>query len=59
MENLPTDITILFSYINTKLRDNYSSLDTLCEDMNIDKEWLLSRLAEGGFEYNEELNKFW
>ena len=59
MENLPTDITILFSYINTKLRDNYSSLDTLCEDMNIDKDWLLSRLAEGGFEYNEELNKFW
>ncbi len=59
MENLPSDITILFSYINTKLRDEYSSLDALCDDMNINKEDLLSRLAEGGFEYNAELNKFW
>ena len=59
MENLPTDITILFSYINTKLRDNYSTLDALCEDLNIDKEELLSRLAKGGFKYNAELNKFW
>lgn len=59
MENLPSDITILFSYINTKLRDEYSSLDALCDDMNINKEDLLCRLAEGGFEYNAELNKFW
>ena len=59
MDNLPQDITILFSYINTKLRDDYSSLDALCEDLNIDKQWLLDRLAQGGWEYNAELNKFW
>lgn len=59
MENLPTDNIILFSYINTKLRDVYPSLDALCEDLNIDKEELLSRLAQVGFEYNAELNKFW
>ena len=59
MDNLPQDITILFSYINTKLRDDYSSLDALCEDLNIDKQWLLDRLAQGGWEYNTELNKFW
>ncbi len=59
MENLPTDITILYSYINTKLRDQYNSLDALCEDLEIDLKWLVDRLAEGGFEYNAELNKFW
>lgn len=59
MNELPSDITILFSYINTKLRDSYSSLEELCEDMNIDSQWLTERLAEGGWEYNAELNKFW
>lgn len=59
MDKLPQDITILFSFINTKLRDNYPSLNALCEDFGISKEWLIDRLAEGGFEYNEELNKFW
>lgn len=59
MEKLPTDITILYSYINTKLRDEYNSLDALCEDLEVDRQWLIERLAEGGFEYNPELNKFW
>jgi hypothetical protein len=29
---------MLFSVINMKLRDCYSSLDELCEDMNVNKE---------------------
>lgn len=59
MNELPSDITILYSFINTKLRDSYSSLEELCEDMLIDSQWLIERLAEGGWEYNAELNKFW
>lgn len=59
MNELPSDITILYSFINTKLRDSYSSLEELCEDMHIDSQWLIKRLAEGGWEYNAELNKFW
>ncbi|MBQ9076927.1 MAG: DUF4250 domain-containing protein [Muribaculaceae bacterium] len=59
MEQLPADIMMLFSYINTKLRDNYPSLDSLCDDLGIDRDWLVSQLAQGGFEYNTELNKFW
>lgn len=58
MENLPKDPFILFSYINTKLRDEYSSLEKLCDDMNIDKEELTRQLQVAGFEYNQELNKF-
>lgn len=58
MENLPQDPFILFSYINTKLRDNYSSLDILCEDLNIDKNELIKKLATIGMTYDAILNKF-
>lgn len=56
---IPSDPMILFSSINMKLRDQYPSLDTLCEDMNIDKDELIATLAKVGFEYSEENNKFW
>lgn len=57
--DLPQDPMMLFSFINMKLRDFYPSLDALCEDMNVDKEEILNKLAALGFEYNEEQNKFW
>lgn len=59
MENLPADPAILMSFLNMKLRDNYKSLDDLCEDLNIDKRELLRKMSELGFEYSEENNKFW
>ena len=59
MQNLPQDPMMLFSVINMKLRDYYRSLDELCEDMNIDKEELMQKLAAFRFEYSEENNKFW
>lgn len=59
MMDLPQDPMMLFSIINMKLRDQYVSLDELCEDMNVDKEELIKKLAAFGFEYSEENNKFW
>lgn len=56
---IPTDPMMLFSFINMKLRDQYPSLDELCEDMGIEKNELLATLANVGFEYSEENNKFW
>lgn len=56
---LPTVPFMLFSFINMKLRDQYPSLDALCEDMDLDKQQLLDTLAAAGFEYSEENNKFW
>ena len=50
---------ILFSFINTKLRDNYASLDELCDDMHISKVDLIAKLGSVGFEYNPNQNKFW
>lgn len=56
---LPQDPMILLSIINTKLRDEYPSLDALCEDLHISKETLTQQLKTAGFEYNPAANKFW
>lgn len=58
MNQLPQDPIMLYSVINTKLRDFYSSLEVLCEDMNVDEEELKEKLATVGFEYNEDQNQF-
>lgn len=60
MQNeLPKDPIMLMSYVNTKLRDYYPTLDALCEDMGVDREDLLKQLGAVGFEYNPTTNKFW
>ena len=59
MANIPSDPMMLLSFINMKLRDQYDSLDELCASMDIDRSELESRLAEAGFEYNPQQNKFW
>lgn len=59
MEQLPENINMLLSFVNMKLRDEYSSLEEMCDDMEINKEELIAKLAEGGFEYNESGKKFW
>lgn len=56
---LPKDPMMLFSVINMKLRDCYSSLDELCDDMQLNKAELVSTLKAVGFEYSSEHNKFW
>lgn len=56
---LPQDPTMLLSYINMKLRDYYPTLDMLCEDLNVNRIELENKLKLAGYEYNEELNKFW
>ena len=59
MLGIPQDPMILFSYINMKLRDDYSSLDALCDDLDIDRSDIETKLATVGFEYNQAQNKFW
>lgn len=59
MESLPEDPVILASVINTKLRDTYpEGLAALCEDMDIDRDKLIAKLGEAGFEYLPEANQF-
>lgn len=56
--DLPKDPIMLLSVINLKLRDYYSSLDQLCEEMELSKEELLSKLAAVDYEYDEIHNQF-
>ena len=41
---------ILYSFINTMLRDVYKSLDAFCDANNLDKDEIIERLAAAGFE---------
>lgn len=56
--NIPNDPAILVSFLNTKLRDFYSSLDLLCEDLQADKETLISKCGAIGYSYSSERNQF-
>ena len=56
--SLPKDPFMLLSVINMKLRDYYSSLDALCEDMNESREEIEKTLKNAGFEYDEKTNSF-
>ena len=56
--NLPKDPMILLSVINTKIRDQYHSLDALCDDMNVDKSELIDILKGIDYEYDESRHQF-
>lgn len=56
--NLPSDLNVLLSLINTKLRDEYPSLASLCEEEGVEEEELISRLAALGYHYDERQNAF-
>ena len=56
--HVPNDPVMLYSFLNTKLRDQYNSLDALCEDMNLNHEEILAKLAMMDFHYDAEKNQF-
>ncbi len=55
---LPKDPMILMSVLNQKLRDDYDSLEALCEDLELDRQALEETLAAAGFGYDPEHNCF-
>ncbi|MDE7288337.1 MAG: DUF4250 domain-containing protein [Oscillospiraceae bacterium] len=56
--NLPKDPYMLLSVVNMKLRDNYSSLDALCDDMEADGAEISETLKKIGYVYDSESNQF-
>lgn len=56
--NIPKDPIILLSYINTKLRDEFSSLTELCQSINVDQTLLMNTLSNIHYIYDEEQNRF-
>lgn len=55
---IPQEPAMLLSFINLKLRDYYTSLDLLCEDMELDRGEITKRLAGIDYKYDEERNQF-
>lgn len=55
---VPQDPVMLLSYINTQLRDFYTSLGELCRSLDIEEEPLINKLSSAGYKYDENLNKF-
>ncbi len=55
---LPQDPILLLSVINTKLRDYYASFDELCDDLEANKEQIISKLELVGYKYDKNRNQF-
>lgn len=58
---MPQDPVMLLSFINMKLRDEYSGLEALMEGLDISRdelEQIVSKLEGIGYKYSPELNKF-
>ena len=55
---LPSDGAMLLSFLNTKLRDEYSSLDELLEDCGADRGEVEEKLRALGYEYDPSRNAF-
>lgn len=58
LNGLPGNPVMLLSVINTKLRDHYHSLDALCEDMDVAKEEIETKLSTIDYSYDADSNQF-
>lgn len=55
---LPKDPVILLSYVNTQLRDNFSSLEDFCKSNNISEAEVMEPLSAIDYQYDKETNQF-
>lgn len=55
---IPSDPMILLSFVNLKLRDEYSSLEEMCDRMDIAQSEIIDKLATIGYKYSSEQNQF-
>ncbi len=56
--DMPSDVYMLLSLANTKLRDVYPSPQDMCADLGWDEDELFCRLSEAGYRYDGGRNAF-
>lgn len=56
--SLPKDPVMLLSVINTKLRDEYSSLEELAKAYGIEEKEVMDKLAVISYTYDKNQNQF-
>ncbi len=55
---IPKDPVMLLSFVNLKLRDFYKDLDSMCEELDVEKEEILQKLETIDYHYDKEQNQF-
>lgn len=55
---IPKDPVMLLSFVNLKLRDFYPSLESMCEDLEINREELADKMAGINYSYDRDRNQF-
>ncbi len=55
---VPKDPAMLLSYVNTQLRDNYPSLEEMCQALGESREEIEKMLGTIDYEYSPEQNRF-
>lgn len=58
ISNLPNDLMMLLSFLNTRMRDEHVTLDELCNQFQVNRKEIEEKLDKMGYTYNNELNKF-
>jgi len=56
--SLPKDPFMLLSFVNTKLRDEFESLDKFCEENGLSKGEIEEVLNSIGYSYDKNTNSF-
>ncbi|RYU68407.1 DUF4250 domain-containing protein [Aliivibrio finisterrensis] len=52
------DPVMLMSMVNMKIRDEFGDLDSYVKFYELDKDVLIKKLADAGFDYLEEARQF-
>ncbi len=55
---IPKDPVMLLSWINTQLRDQYPSLEELCQSLDLDRQSVEKTLASIDYSYDPKTNRF-
>lgn len=55
---IPKDPVILLSFVNTKLRDEFESLEELCAALDADAQAICDTLAVLDYHYDPAANRF-
>ncbi len=58
MNQIPRDPVMLLSFVNTKLRDHYPSLQELCAALDVEQKAVTDALGVIGYVYDQAENRF-
>ena len=57
-QNIPNDPVMLLSFVNTQLRDFFTTLGLFCENFNVNRSELEAKLKSIDYEYDAATNQF-